>query len=316
MVKINYSEFVLSGLGCATSPDCYPEPYLKTPKNRKFMGSQDHLAVCAAGRALESAGLNSALLGPEAGLFLAVGFIPFERADIDALLDGSMDGGRISLRRFGTDGFSAVNPLLTFRCLPNMPAFHISSCFDVQGEYFVTYPGPGQFYAALEEAVYALDAGRISIALVGAVADQTNFLVSHHYQRLRPPVPPEDLRNGAGFLVLERAANNTTRNGPIHGRLRDLATTYLAHDPFTSELDPTEVFDGCPAPEGYFGAASLPIALGRILDSARETEACRERREISPNSISALNPRTYLCRKTGRRFSLSPSEGERAGERG
>ena len=177
------------------------------------------------------------------------------------LIDASLVGDRISLPRFGTDGFSAVNPLLTFRCLPNMPAYHISACFDIQGEYFVTYPGPGQFYAALQEAIDALDAGRIDVALVGAVADQTNFLVSHHFQRLRPPVSPGNLRDGAGFLILERTADNAARNGPVRGRLQYLGTTYLVHDPYTAEIDEGEMFNGCMPPEGRFGAASLPIAL-------------------------------------------------------
>src|SRR5437879_1415897 len=168
---------IISGVGCATGLPCPSDGYLKTPKSRKFMGGQDHLAVCAAGRALESAALNSSILGPKAGLFLPVGFIPFERDDLDALIAGSIDDDHVSLQRFGTDGFAAVNPLLTFRCLPNMPAYHVSACFDIQGEYFVTYPGPGQFYSALQEAVDELVAGRITIALVGSVADQTNFLV-------------------------------------------------------------------------------------------------------------------------------------------
>lgn len=255
------NSLIISGVGCAVGMPCSSERYLKTPKNRKFMGKQDHLAVCAAGCALESAGLDTSALGPKAGLFLAVGFIPFERADIDALIAGSVDNDRISLRRFGTDGFSAVNPLLTFRCLPNMPAYHISACFDIQGEYFVTYPGPGQFYNALEEAISALVAGRINIALVGAVADQTNFLVSHHHSRLRPPVPPPDLRDGAGFLVLERNAENVARGGCARGRLTDFKIGYATYDPFATELDWAENFLGGSKPDGNFGAASLPIVL-------------------------------------------------------
>jgi len=124
---------IISGVGYATGLLCHSEAYLKTPKNRKFMGRQDHLAVCAAGRALESAGLTSSALGPKAGLFLAVGFIPFERQNIDSLIAASIEDNHLSLRRFGTDGFAAVNPLLTFRCLPNMPAYHVSACFDIQG---------------------------------------------------------------------------------------------------------------------------------------------------------------------------------------
>ena len=195
---------VLSGLGCATTLPCPSGEYLRTPKNRKFMGAQDHLAVCAAGQALAAARLTASDLGARAGLFLAVGFIPFERDDIDALITSSLDGDRISLERFGRDAFAVVNPLLTFRCLPNMPAYHVSACFDIQGEYYVTYPGAGQLYAAIEEAVDALTSGRIAIALVGAVADQTNFLVTHHHQRLRPPVPPTELRDVASTRVHEQ----------------------------------------------------------------------------------------------------------------
>ena len=218
-------------------------------------------ARCAAGRALESAGLDTSALGPKAGLFLAVGFIPFERADIDALMEGSLEGDRVSLRRFGTDGFSAVNPLLTFRCLPNMPAYHVSANFDVQGEYFVTYPGAGEFYAALMEAIDALQAGRVAVALVGAVAHQTNFLVAHHHQRLRPPIAAGDLRDGAGFLVLETATGLAARGAAVRGRLLEFDVGYRAHDPFAQELEPAENFAGVSAPDGNFGAASLPLAL-------------------------------------------------------
>jgi hypothetical protein len=252
---------VISGIGSAIALPCPSERYLRTPKSRKFMGGQDHLAVCAAGRALESAQLTPAELGARAGLFLAVGFIPFERADIDALITGSLEDERISLRRFGTDGFSAVNPLLTFRCLPNMPAYHVSACFDIQGEYFVTYPGPGQFYLAVSEAVEALTSGRVNIALVGAVAHQSNFLVAHHYERLRRPVAASALRDAACFLIFEKAEDHAIRKGPMRGKLLDLQIDYSINEPMSEELKPEEHFTGCGIPDGEFGAASLGVAL-------------------------------------------------------
>jgi len=255
---------VISGLGSAIGLPCDSDRFLKIPKNRKFMGGQDHLAVCAAGKALESAGLNAAKMGPKAGLFLAVGYIPFDGADIEALITNSLDGDRISLSRFGTAGFEAVNPLLTFRCLPNMPAYHVSACFDIQGEYFVTYPGPGQFYAALEEASDALASSRVEIALVGAVAHQTNFLVTRHFERIRPSVAREDLRDGAGFVVLEGAGNLRARGGTARGKLLNLASEYTPHDPFDEELRLSERFDGCTALDGEFGVASLPVTLGTV----------------------------------------------------
>ena len=76
---------------------------------------------------------------------------------------------------------------------------------------------------------------------------------------------PGDLRDGAGFLVLERTADNAARNGPIRGRLQSFRTSYLVHDPYASELDAAERFDGCLAPEGYFGAASLQRWPWRVL---------------------------------------------------
>ena len=64
---------VLTGLGHVLGAPCDPRPFLRVRKNRKFMGLQDDLAVVAAGRALESAGLADATLGERAGLNLAVG---------------------------------------------------------------------------------------------------------------------------------------------------------------------------------------------------------------------------------------------------
>jgi len=102
--------------------------------------------------------------------------------------------------------------------LPNMPAFHVSLNFDVQGPYHVAYPGAGQFYTALEEAFAALAAGAIDVALVGAVADQTNGLVEHHFARLTPPRSAADLGNAAAFLVVEDergAAERVRQVGPV-----------------------------------------------------------------------------------------------------
>ena len=74
-------------------------------------------------------------------------------------------------------------------------------------------------------------------------------------------MPPTELRDGAGFFVLEQAAAHAARRGPVRGRLLELTTSYSPHDPFDRELTPAETFTGCAAPDGCFGAASLPVAL-------------------------------------------------------
>jgi hypothetical protein len=275
---------IVTGLGHVVigpgDPPCDPMPYLKVKKLRKYMGVQDDLAVVAAAKALESAGLLPAPsasegLGERTGLYLAVGYIPFERADLDPLLAASLDAdGNFSMEAFSTTGFRAVNGLLTFRCLPNMPAFHVSTSFDIQGPYFVTYPGPGQFYVALEEALTALEEGRIDVALVGGVAHQRNFLVESHFARIDPPVPAARLVDAAGCLVLERDGHAVTRGAVFRGKMNRFELTFVPHNPFKHELIPNEKFAwrrGEPLPgkrEGLpirtqRGAASLPVFLSQ-----------------------------------------------------
>lgn len=229
---------IVSGLGHAIVGEtaCDPEPFLKTPKLRKYMGLQDDLAVVAAGRALQSAGHVGDVDRERVGLYLVVGFIPFEQANLEPLLDASLEDGRFSMERFSTRGFRSVNGLLTFRCLPNMPAFHVSVNFDIQGPYFVTYPGPGQFYLALEEACQALADDAIDVALVGGVAHQRNFLVRYHFSRLQPAVVEQELGDGAGFVALERSR----QAGSARGRLLDLRISYRPHDPFVEAAAPEE----------------------------------------------------------------------------
>lgn len=221
-----------------------PVPFLRHKKERKYMGRQDELAVVAAGRAIQAAGLAGEPLGARTGLYLVVGFIPFERADADSLLAG----------------YDEVNPLLTFRCLPNMPAYHISACFGITGPYFVTYPGPAQFHLALDEAIRALAAGRIDRALVGAVVHQQNFLVEHHHRRIAHPVSPNTLMDAGAVIVL-------TQGPGEGGSIREHKITYRPHDPFDDPPVPSETFrvDGAPfSLPGIAGAASLPLALGLV----------------------------------------------------
>lgn len=249
---------VVTGTGHVLGLPCDATPWLKVLKNRKFMGPQDELAVAAAGRALTRAGLRSPALGERAGLYMAVGYLPFERDQLDLLRESSTDAGGFSMARFSTSAFNALKPLLTFRCLSNMPAFHVSLNFDLQGPYFVTYPGAGQLYLALQEAVEALQTRQIDVALVCGVAHQRNALVEHHFARLDPPVPAESLVDAAGCFVLERAAEATR---PVIAQLLELGVAYTPIHPFEETVAFSERAEGAGLPEGLLGPASLPVLL-------------------------------------------------------
>lgn len=252
---------VVTGRGHALDAACDPRPYLKVRKMRKFMGAQDAMAVVAAGLALADAGLSEPL-GERAGLYLGVGYLPFVQEDIERLLRGAIVEGAFSMPGFASEGYNAVNPLLTFRCLSNMPAFHVSSNFGIQGPYLTTYPGPGQLYQALEEAVFALEEGRIDVALLLGVAHQRNFLVRHHFARVDDPIAADDLLDGAGCLVLETPAHAQARGAPFRGELFELRSSYTPFHPFEEAPAPEELFAGC-SPPGELGPATLPVALAR-----------------------------------------------------
>jgi 3-oxoacyl-(acyl-carrier-protein) synthase len=265
---------VVTGIG-AVRDGGDPTPYVRLRKLRKFMGRQDDLAVVAAGRALASASL-AAPLGERCGLFLTVGYIPFETEDMARLLEASLEDERFSMARFAANAFGAINPLLTFRVLPNMPAFHVSLNFDIQGPYTVSYPGIGQFYTVLEDAWAALGSGLIDVALVGGVADQRNVLVEHHFSRLEPPVEPSRLADVGAFLIFERGVDARDRGAAVRARLIDYGCSYAPVEPFTPTT-PAECVsrNGTCQPDAlHSGPASLALALsetvaGRVTHRAR-----------------------------------------------
>ncbi len=243
-----------------------PTPFLSSRKVRKLMGLQDELAVVAAGHALRAAAL-AAPLGPRVGLYLAVGYIPFLEADLAPVLAGSIEDGAFSPRRFGTDGSQRAHPFLTFRCLPNMPAYHVSASFGLTGPYVVAYPGGGQLGIVLEEAVAALARREVDAALVLGVTHARNFLVEQGFAKLVPPILPSALRDAAACLVLRRE-DETNAGCP------GLVSLSLGYAPPAAEDEPARardertVLDGAAASVVELGPASLPDAVHRAFAGA------------------------------------------------
>lgn len=273
---------VVTGAGAASDPELNPRALLRERKMSKFMGAQDRLALAAASAAAASAGLerDGPHLGPSAGLFLTVGWLPFEREDIDVLCAASCDAaGNFDLPRFFRESYESINPLITFRCLSNMPTYHASTNLGIQGPYVTSYAGTGQLYAALEEALWSLSTedgrepppGGVERALWGGVAYQRNFLVEHHLGRIPACAPPRALGDGAGVLVLEREASARARGAEVRARLVACSLSYLPRDPHETH-EAGEAGEAPGAEERFsgvevddLGVASLPWALSRAI---------------------------------------------------
>ena len=200
---------------------------LRDRKALKLMAKHDQLAVAAAKRAAADAAWDGVACGARTGVYFSIGYIPFEQSSLDDLYRNASVDGRLDVQRGSTDAFQAINPLMTFKCLPNMPVFHVSHEMGISGSYFVTYPGPGQWFLALEKALQDLVERRVDYAFVGAAADQRNELVHHHYTRLLPDRLPY-LVDSAAVLVLVRAAYPR----PARALIQSHHVAYHPSDPF------------------------------------------------------------------------------------
>ena len=243
----------LVGLGMASSGED-PRPWLRDPKEAKYLSLQDSLAVIAAGRAAAGRSLD-----PErTALHIAVGHLPFDLADIAKVLDASLDEhGDFSLSRFTSAGWMRARPLLAFKCLPNMAAYHVAASLGLSGPCSVGYPEPSQLHLALQDALSAMEEGRLDAAVLCGVAAQRNWLVEHHFARLTPPIEAERLEDAAGCLLL-----SSRPEGALARLLRE-ETVYEPLSPSGPCGEPSER----PIARRLRGPAALPLALREHLSS-------------------------------------------------
>ncbi len=64
------------------------------------MSKQDRLALAAAGKALASSGAEADSLKLRCGVFMSVGYIPFERVEADRLCACAQQNNRFSMKEF------------------------------------------------------------------------------------------------------------------------------------------------------------------------------------------------------------------------
>ena len=202
---------------------------LKDRKAMKFFSKQDGLTLAACHQAWSQANINDPDYADRTGIYLCVGILPFEDKPLEKIAMLSQSDGKLDMHKSSTDSFNAMNPLLTFKCLPNMPLFHVSSHFGITGRYFMTYPGIPEWFSALNRAIEDLQQGLVDYAIVGSAADQNNYLVSHHLRRIRPDLLEKSI-DACSALVL------TTREEfkPI-GHINTVETRYKAFNPLENK---------------------------------------------------------------------------------
>lgn len=191
----------------AELPDCDLVGRLSKRRMAKFMSAPALLGCVAAREALENAGVsdNARFPAERIGLFAATGMAA---ADIDesiAMLQASLDDhGDFSIRRFGEKGLHAINPLLSFKILANMPGCLVSITESIKGPSYIFTPWEDQAGAAVIEAIEALNNNEVDCAVVVA-ADIPSHPANLVYLLREKLINPHEIAApGAACLVLER----------------------------------------------------------------------------------------------------------------
>ncbi|MEU3217570.1 beta-ketoacyl-[acyl-carrier-protein] synthase family protein [Streptomyces sp. NPDC006971] len=238
-------------------------PRVRVPGPRPWQHDRaTQFALAATDEAVTAAGLDPAAR---------------ESARIAVVL-GSAAGGvgtyEAQLRKLADGGPGAVSPLTLPAFLPNMAAGQVALALGARGPVLHTATACASGASAVALAALLLAAGACDVAVAGGTDAMVTPLCAAAFARMgalsrrreapgsasRPFDADRDgfvLGEGAGVLVLERAADAAARGAPVQARLAGYGLAADAHHPVT------------PDPEGR----GLRLATAQALRSAGATAA-------------------------------------------
>ncbi len=195
---------ILEGLQAGEIPGLSEAAASIPGKTRKFM-SEATLLGCLAGReAWETAALEDRVPSERIGIFAASGLTSADHLAAEEMLALCVDAtGMFSPRLLGERGLAQMNPLHSFKILPNMPPCILAMLLGIRGPNLVFNPSEDQAAAALLEGVRAVAEGEADAALVGAADAPSSppvLAFLHQSGRLQAN---EWASPGAAYLVLE-----------------------------------------------------------------------------------------------------------------
>ena len=126
------------------------------------MARPSQLALASAAQALSNWSGSTDTLG----LFVGVGREPGDDGESESALVAAQVDGRVSEAAVAGPCRDLYPPLLPLKTLPNMALAHVSIHLDIRGENGTWCGGPAAGLTALRAAMWALEAGRCSAALV------------------------------------------------------------------------------------------------------------------------------------------------------
>ncbi len=196
-----------------------PKDYLKKDaKLVRFMSKETQFATIAASKAIEDT-KTFPYSEYEIAIYAGTGTTGIEFTDIEKMLNTSVDeNGLFDIKKFGSEALYALNPLISFQILPNMPVCVASIYSKIKGNNQVFNPWEGNAAHALLEAYYDLQMEKEKCVIVGGSDYKTNsgaFITLSQYGLMNnqendligKPFNPDSKGfipgEGSAYLVLE-----------------------------------------------------------------------------------------------------------------
>ncbi|HEV8255227.1 MAG TPA: beta-ketoacyl synthase N-terminal-like domain-containing protein [Vicinamibacteria bacterium] len=252
--------------------------YFANKKLLRMVGRRTFMSVAASVLMMRDARLElGAADADQIGIYLG-DYGTFEddvKGLMGALSRSTDERGDMDMRKFGTSGIKALNPLMLLINIPNAPTAHISMQHGLRGlgNTFLT-----DFIAAAQaigEAGEVIRAGEASRMVAGGLALLTPLALLEYRaldllcgEDVEPPraVRPFDAAasgfapgEGAVLLLLEDLDQARARGATVHAELAGYASTY--------EPSPDEI---SPDPDGLAISRAIEAALADAeIDPAR-----------------------------------------------
>ncbi len=222
-------------------------PFLRAPKNEKFMTPQVRFAIRAVPDAVASAGVSLDMLDPyRIAIYTGSGQTGLESADFFGNLE--VAAGPDESAEFANMGGRAARLLdryWSLRTLSNAGLGLISIELGAKGPSDNFTQDDTSSAAAIASGLRDLEEDRCDVAIVGgydSLLTASNYL-SYCRQGLLSSAPPDRayrpfdrtrdglvLGEGAGFLVLERAEDAMRRHAPVLAELIGVASAIDVED--------------------------------------------------------------------------------------
>ena len=222
--------------------DYVPKSYRKATK---VMARDIELAVVAADDAFKDAGLKSKAYTetPEIpttrfGCNIGAGLINVDLTELTAALSTSRgDGGKLDLKRWGSEGMNNLTPLWLLKYLPNMLACHVTIIHELKGPSNTITCADASSHLAIGEAFRTIQRGSADLAICGGAETKVlpmslmrqillRRVTETHNDSPEQAVRPFDAEadgtavgEGGGLFILEEYEHARKRGAKIYAEL-------------------------------------------------------------------------------------------------